>query len=212
MPVNPTITAITESRIIGIVRRGTTEQAVADVRRLIRLGLRAIEVSLSTPRAIEVIAAVSKSADPSLHLGIGTVLSADEVAMAKGAGASFIVSPVSKIEVVEAAKDAGLVGVIGAMTPTECVVARDHGADFLKLFPAEMWSLDAMRGLLAALPALRLVPTGGLTLESGRTWLDHGAVAVGLGSSLTRMTSDAALRRGVQALARPQADEETVVG
>ena len=203
MPTHATLTAITDSRVIGIIRRRTAEEAIADVKRLIRVGVRAIEVSLSTPRAIEVIAAVAPSAGDDLHLGIGTVLAARDVELAKAAGASFIVSPISKAEVIAAARDQELVSVIGVMTPTECVIAADNGADLLKLFPASLWPLKSMRGLLTALPALRLVPTGGITLEASSTWLDAGAVAVGLGSSLTTVSSDDTLRQGIKALARP---------
>ena len=207
MPTHATLTAITDSRVIGIIRRRTAEEAIADVKRLIRVGVRAIEVSLSTPRAIEVIAAVAPSAGDDLHLGIGTVLAARDVELAKAAGASFIVSPISKAEVIDAARDHGLVRVLGVMTPTECFTAADNGADLLKLFPASLWPLKSMRGLLAALPALRLVPTGGVTLDASSTWLEAGAVAVGLGSSLTKVSSDEVLQRGIGALARPGREE-----
>ena len=103
---------------------------------------------------------------------------------------------------IAAAHECGLVSVMGAMTPTECITAAEAGADLLKLFPANLWSLRAMHDLLTALPDLRLVPTGGIRLSEAAAWLDAGAVAVGLGSSLSSISSDQALHDEIESLAR----------
>lgn len=201
MTAQQTLDAISESRVVAIVREGTADEAKREVDRLIDAGVRAIEVSLSTPRALDVARWMAGVKDECLHFGVGTVLTARDVEEAADAGASFIVSPISHAGLLSTSRSLGLVSIVGAMTPTECMVAWEAGADFLKLFPANMWTFDALRGLLQALPSLRLVPTGGITLSTAHAWLDAGAVAVGMGTALRLNGSVDELRKAVRALA-----------
>ncbi|GAA3734679.1 bifunctional 4-hydroxy-2-oxoglutarate aldolase/2-dehydro-3-deoxy-phosphogluconate aldolase [Leifsonia bigeumensis] len=197
-----TLEAITSSRVVAIVREGSADAAKREVERLVEAGIRVVEVSLSTPGALEVARWMADEMDAEgLHFGVGTVLAAHDVEEAAATGASFIVSPISRAGLISTCKELGLVSIVGAMTPTECVVASDGGADLLKLFPANMWTLDALKGLLQALPELRLVPTGGITLSSAKTWLDAGAVAVGMGSALRTTGSVRPLQAALEALA-----------
>lgn len=196
-----TLDAITESRVVAIVREGTADEAKREVDRLIEAGVRAIEVSLSTPRALEVARWMAGVKDECQHFGVGTVLTTRDVEKAADAGASFIVSPISRAGLISTSRSLGLVSIVGAMTPTECVVAWEAGADFLKLFPANMWTFDALKGLLQALPSLRLVPTGGISLSTASAWLDAGAVAVGMGTALRATGPAGELREAVRSLA-----------
>lgn len=202
MTAQGTLEAIASSRVVAIVRENSADDAKREVEKLVEAGIRAVEVSLSTPGALEVARWMADEMDADgLHFGVGTVLTTRDVEEAAATGASFIVSPISRSGLISTCKALGLVSIVGAMTPTECVVASDSGADLLKLFPANMWTLDALKGLLQALPELRLVPTGGITLASARTWLDAGAVAVGMGSALRTNGPVGQLREALRALA-----------
>lgn len=199
---NPVFHAIAQSRLIGIVRESTPDEARAEVRRLADAGVRAIEVSLSTPDAWSVVSWMRRDiAGDEVHIGVGTVLSADQADRSAEAGAEFIVSPISSADLLAASAAHGMVSVVGCMTPSECYAAAAHGADFVKLFPASMWNTGSMRDLLQALPALRLVPTGGVTVDNARQWLDAGAAAVGAGGALRRLTDRRRLAEFVRSLA-----------
>jgi 2-dehydro-3-deoxyphosphogluconate aldolase/(4S)-4-hydroxy-2-oxoglutarate aldolase len=202
---NAVAQAIAQSRLVGIVRESTADAARTEVRRLVDAGTRAIEVSLSTPAALSVVEWMSRDiAGGDVHVGVGTVLSADQVDRAAEAGAEFIVSPISSAELLAATAAHGLVSVVGCMTPTECFEAASHGADFVKLFPASMWNTGSMRDLLQALPALRLVPTGGVTVANAMEWLDAGAAAVGAGGALRRLSDPRQLADFIRGLAGDQ--------
>lgn len=177
---------IREQGIVAIVREATAQRAAEAVAAIVAGGIRAVEVSLVTPDAFSVIAAAAESAPPGVAIGVGTVMTPAEVAEAVVAGAQFIVSPTLDEAVVRATKEAGLVSSPGVLTPSEAVRAIGWGADFAKLFPATLWSPGSLRDLLAALPALPTIPTGGVTVASAPEWIAAGAVAVGVGSTLTR--------------------------
>jgi 2-dehydro-3-deoxyphosphogluconate aldolase/(4S)-4-hydroxy-2-oxoglutarate aldolase len=179
--------AILALKAIAIIREKDEKSARAEAIRLLGSGIRIVEVSLTTPGALDTIAWLQESeGDPDRHIGVGTVLTPADVDRAKSAGAEFIVSPISSPALLESARQHGLTSVVGALTPTECYNAATAGADFVKLFPATLWSPKEMAGMLQALPALRLVPTGGVTLETAPEWIASGAVALGLGGALRR--------------------------
>ncbi|HEU0256355.1 MAG TPA: bifunctional 4-hydroxy-2-oxoglutarate aldolase/2-dehydro-3-deoxy-phosphogluconate aldolase [Microbacteriaceae bacterium] len=185
--------AIRETKTIAIIREKSEEAARQEATRLLGCGVRVVEVSLVTPGALDVLRWMNDSLHSAgRHFGAGTVLTADDARAAKKAGAEFIVSPISSLALLGAAHEAGMTSVVGALTPTECHEAATGGADFVKLFPASLWSPKDMKGLLQALPTLRLVPTGGVTLDSATRWIEAGAVALGLGGTLRR-AGDAAV-------------------
>jgi 2-dehydro-3-deoxyphosphogluconate aldolase/(4S)-4-hydroxy-2-oxoglutarate aldolase len=181
------LTLVRRERVVGIIRRGTASEAYDDARALLGAGLSVVEVSLTTPRAVDVIA---KLAYDTPAIGAGTVLTVDQVERVADAGAGFIVSPILDAEVVAAARRRGLVAMPAAFTPTEMVGAVRAGADLVKVFPASAWRPDAIRDVLAALPDLPLLPTGGVGLADARDWIRAGAVGVGLGSALNGITPD----------------------
>jgi 2-dehydro-3-deoxyphosphogluconate aldolase/(4S)-4-hydroxy-2-oxoglutarate aldolase len=197
--------AIRDQRVIGIVRTSTAEAAHAAATALLQAGLRVVEVSLVTPGALEVIKDLAAVDIPGSHIGVGTVLRPDQVTAAVRAGAEFVVSPVLDAEVVGAARDQDLVVIPGAATPSEAVQARRLGADMVKVFPASAWTPEVLRDVLAALPDIPFVPTGGVTLENAPEWIGAGALAVGLGSALTRGPADHVSARVADLLARARA-------
>lgn len=189
------VEAITRGRVVSIVRERSASDARSEVLRLVNAGAQAIEVSLGTPDALDVVRwMVDKFAGRAVQCGVGTVLAVDQVHTAADLGARFVVSPISGTELVSAARGRGLVGLFGAMTPTECCAAAAAGAEFIKLFPARAWTPSRLRDLLQAMPNLRMVPTGGLALDDAEPWLTAGAAALGLGGALRRESSTARLR------------------
>lgn len=177
--------AIRDQGIIAIVRAKTAEAAVANVHTLVMSGLRAVEVSLVTPDALDVIRHAQRECGARAAIGVGTAMSARDVEQAVEAGASFVVAPTTREDVIRAAVHAGVAVLPGAATPTEAMQAVEWGATFVKLFPASLWSPDALRDVLAALPQLLAVPTGGVNIENAADWIRAGAVALGVGSALT---------------------------
>ena len=117
-------------------------------------------------------------------IGTGSVLDADTARRAIEAGARYVVSPVFEPEVVEEAHRQGVPAMPGAFTPTEILRAHQAGADIVKVFPAEVFGPAFIKGVLAPMPFLRLMPTGGVTPENAGDWIRAGAAAVGLGSAL----------------------------
>lgn len=178
--------AISDQRVIAIVRASTAGDAHRSAVALLRAGLRAVEVSLVTPGAFDVINELVETGYPGAHIGVGTVLHTNDVAEAASAGAEFVVSPNLDAEVVSATKALGLLSLPGVLTPSEAVLARSLGADYVKLFPASAWSPGVMGDVLAALSGLAFVPTGGISLHEAPNWIGAGARAVGIGGALTR--------------------------
>jgi 2-dehydro-3-deoxyphosphogluconate aldolase / (4S)-4-hydroxy-2-oxoglutarate aldolase len=167
---------------IAVVRLDDAEAAVAAAEAVHAGGVSAIEVTLTTPGALGVIDRLS--AREGMLVGAGSVLDADDAREAIAAGARFLVSPVLAIELVEVAHDAGVPVMLGAFTPTEILWAHRAGADAVKVFPSDALGPSFIKGVLAPMPFLRLVPTGGVTPGNVGDWLRAGAVAVGLGGAL----------------------------
>lgn len=176
--------AIGAGGVIAILRGDFRPHIDAIVDALVEGGVRAIEISLTSPAALPQIEAAAARSAGRATIGAGTVLSADDVREAAAAGASFMVSPVVDADTIRAALERGLVPVPGAYTPTEALLATRLGAPAVKLFPADTLGPAFVRGLLAPLPFLKLVPTGGVTLDRAAAFAEAGAWAVGVGTPL----------------------------
>lgn len=175
--------AVVAQRVVGIVRAADPVTASRTVDALAEGGLQVLEVSLTTPGALDVVRdAVVRH--PGLLIGAGTVLDGPSARLAVLAGARFLVSPALDPAVLRMAHRYGVVAMPGAGTPTEVVRALELGADLVKLFPASSHGPTAVSDLLQALPQAPLVPTGGVTTQDAPDYVRAGAVAVGMGSSL----------------------------
>ena len=170
--------------IIAIIRADSSEQLVAVAEALLAGGVTAMEVTMTTPNALKVIAEVTARFGDKVLMGVGSVLDPETCRAAILAGAEFVVTPVTKPEVIGMCHRYGKPIASGAFTPTECLLAQESGADFVKLFPAELAGPKYIRNLLAPLPMLQIIPTGGVTPETAAEFLDAGCVALGAGSSL----------------------------
>ncbi len=186
-------TAIIESGVVGIVRTTNAERAVSLTRQLWSAGVPVVEVALTTPGGLQALEALSGEVNGERVLGAGTVLDAATARLAVLAGARVLVTPTLAEEVIEVGHRYGVATVIGCSTPTEMLRATELGADLVKVFPASLWSPRILADVLAALPQLECVPTGGISPDAAVDWIQAGAVAVGLGSGLTS-GDDAAAR------------------
>jgi 2-dehydro-3-deoxyphosphogluconate aldolase/(4S)-4-hydroxy-2-oxoglutarate aldolase len=149
-------------------------------------GLRTVEISVSTPGAIEAVTALAaERSDPACIIGTGTITDVATARAAVEAGADFLVSPISDPSVIAVGLGARVPVLAGAATPGEAVAAMQAGASLVKLFPARMFTPAVLADILQALPDLPLVPVGGIAIRDVGAWLGAGAVAVGLGTSLT---------------------------
>lgn len=171
---------------IAIVRLDDLSEALAIARALIGGGITVMEFTLTNRDALGAVERVRAELGTAATVGAGTMLDAESARAAIGSGAQFLVSPALEPEVVRAGVEAGVPVVCGALTPTEILAAHRLGAALVKVFPARAFGPAYIKDLLAPLPELRLVPTGGVDLENCADFLRAGAYSVGLGSSLVR--------------------------
>jgi len=179
-----TIDSLLKYKIMGLVRTNdqATGQSMADA--MVDAGIRAIEITLTTPGALNIVESLSNNQD--LVVGVGTVLSKKDVKSAAKAGAKFIVSPNTDLAVIEKSKKLDLISMPGVATATEVGNAINAGADILKLFPASTYGPTHLKALRDPYPNRLWCPTGGVTLDSVDQWFAAGANLIGLGGPLTK--------------------------
>jgi 2-dehydro-3-deoxyphosphogluconate aldolase/(4S)-4-hydroxy-2-oxoglutarate aldolase len=172
-----------KSRLIGIVRLDHLELAVAAATSAIDAGLEVVEVTFTLPTAAKAIERL-RAGRPKALIGAGTVRQRKELDAAVAAGAEFLVAPGLNLELLEPAHKAGVTMLPGVFTPSEVDLALRHGAEILKLFPAEPAGPAYLAALLQPFPAARIVPTGGIAPDNAVAYLKAGAAAVAMGSSI----------------------------
>lgn len=200
------------ARVVSIIRMKDAAGLASVAAALRRGGVRALEVTMTVPGAVGIIREMARTKEPGTLIGAGTVLDAGTAKDVIAAGADFVVSPVFDRDTVGICREAGVVVAPGAFTPTEIVAAWRAGADIVKVFPATSLGPQFIRDLRGPLPQVRLMPTGGVTLENARDFLAAGAVCVGLGAALVDAKAveagdwaaiEARARRLMESLARP---------
>jgi 2-dehydro-3-deoxyphosphogluconate aldolase / (4S)-4-hydroxy-2-oxoglutarate aldolase len=178
------ISLLTDPGIIAIVRTQQSAQVGPLVEALLAGGIKAIEITMTTPNALAAIREAREKAGERALIGVGTVLNAYTCQAAIEAGAEFVVTPICRVELVAKAHTAGCPIMLGAYTPTEAQLAHEAGADFIKIFPAEGLGPNYIKALRAPLPHLRIVPTGGVDVQNVADFLKAGCAALGVGSAL----------------------------
>ena len=170
--------------VVAVIRLTDASQlrAVADA--LAAGGVRALEVTMTVPRAVELIEELALSLPPGILVGAGTVLDAETARQVIAAGARFVVSPVFRPAVIEMTHRHDVAVMPGCFTPTEILGAWEQGADIVKVFPATALGPAFFRDIRGPLPQLRLMPTGGVTADNAGEWIRAGAVAIGVGTAL----------------------------
>lgn len=188
--------------LVAILRGIRPSEAVSIAAALSEAGIVCLEVPLNSPQPFDSIAAIRDANISSLTVGAGTVLTRDDVRDAASAGAAFIVSPNTDIEVIKLTKASGLTSVPGFFTPTEALAAAHAGADALKLFPADGAPPAHLKAMKAVLPpSLPILAVGGVTEVNMGQWLAAGAAGFGIGGALYRPGDSAdTVRRKANAL------------
>jgi 2-dehydro-3-deoxyphosphogluconate aldolase/(4S)-4-hydroxy-2-oxoglutarate aldolase len=177
-------TEIERAGVVAIIRTSDPSTVTGTAQALMDGGVRALEITMSVPGAVELIRSLAKTILPGFLLGAGTVTDAETAVRVIDAGARFIVSPVFRPAVVKAAHAGGVPAMPGCFSPTEILEAWDAGADIVKVFPATALGPGYLKDVHGPLPQVKLMPTGGVTIDNAGDWIKAGAVAVGIGSAL----------------------------
>jgi 2-dehydro-3-deoxyphosphogluconate aldolase/(4S)-4-hydroxy-2-oxoglutarate aldolase len=183
------VAQVEQAGIVAVIRMKEPQKLRAVVDALAEGGIRALEITMTVPGAVELIRQLAPTLPAGFIFGAGTVLDADTVHQVVDAGARFIVSPVFRREVIAACQAREDASKPGCFSPTEIHDAWDAGADVVKVFPATALGPGYLKDVRAPLPQVKLMPTGGVTVENAGDWIRAGAVAVGVGSSLLDTTA-----------------------
>ena len=170
--------------IVAIIRASSADELIEAAAAIHAGGVDVIEVTMTTPNALQVINDVSSTYGDKVLVGAGSVLDAETARAVMLSGADFVVSPVTKPDVIEICNRYGKVVIPGAFTPTEILMAWETGADYVKVFPSSGVGADYIKDVKAPLPQIPLVPTGGINAENAADFITAGATALGVGSAL----------------------------
>jgi 2-dehydro-3-deoxyphosphogluconate aldolase / (4S)-4-hydroxy-2-oxoglutarate aldolase len=171
--------------LIPVLRASSVQAGQALVDAMMAGGITVVEVTMTVPDALILLHELKQQHGNSLLLGSGTVTDAAQAEATIDAGAEFVVSPSLHLDVIAKTKELGKVSIPGALTPTEVITAWRAGADYVKVFPCSaMGGASYLKSLLAPFPELKLIPTGGVTLQTAADFLKAGARALGVGQDL----------------------------
>jgi len=178
------LTRIREMGLVPVLRAASEEQAMELAAAIVEGGITVLEVTMTVPGAVRVMARLAKER-PEILLGAGTVLDPETAHACIEEGAQFIVSPGFNLKTVELCRKQSIAVLPGALTPTEILAAWEAGADVVKVFPVSaMGGAKYLKSLKAPLPQIELIPTGGVSLTTAREYLEAGAYALGVGADL----------------------------
>lgn len=199
------IRQITERGVIPVIRAASADEARRAIDAIKTGGIDIFEVTMTVPGAIQLIEKLVSAYAADALIGAGTVLDAEAARACVDAGAQFIISPALNLETIRFCNQAETVVMPGALTPTEILTAWNAGADFVKVFPAgAMGGASYLKSLKAPLPHIKLIPTGGVSLETAADFIKAGASAIGVGADLVDLE---ALRKGQDDLIAAKARE-----
>jgi 2-dehydro-3-deoxyphosphogluconate aldolase/(4S)-4-hydroxy-2-oxoglutarate aldolase len=176
--------AIEAMGVVAVIRLKDPAKLRAVVDALAEGGVRALEVTMTVPGAVDLIRSLAPTMPAGFLLGAGTITDAEMAQAVIDAGARYVVSPVFRRAVISACHERDVPVMPGCFSPTEILDAHDAGADIIKVFPATMLGPQFLKDVRAPLPQVKLMPTGGVTLDNAGDWIRAGAVAVGVGSAL----------------------------
>jgi 2-dehydro-3-deoxyphosphogluconate aldolase / (4S)-4-hydroxy-2-oxoglutarate aldolase len=175
--------------VVAVIRLKEPARLRAVVDAMAEGGVRALEVTMTVPGAVELIRGLAPALPAGFLLGAGTVTDRATARAVIDAGAAFVVGPVFRPEVIALCHESDVAVMPGCFSPTEILAAHECGADIVKVFPATMLGPQFIRDVRAPLPQVKLMPTGGVSLDNAGEWIRAGAVAVGIGSALLDATA-----------------------
>lgn len=179
---------LTHTGVIAVVRANSKEEALLIVDHIIQGGITAIEITFTIDNALDVIKEVSKhyKDNKDIIIGAGTVLDPETARLAILHGAEFIVGPNFNKEVAKLANRYQIPYTPGCFTINEMIEAMEYGVDIIKVFPGGAFGPKIIKDIKGPLPQINLMPTGGVSLDNAQTWIETGAICVGVGSDLTK--------------------------
>ncbi|OIJ08199.1 2-dehydro-3-deoxyphosphogluconate aldolase [Anaerobacillus arseniciselenatis] len=175
---------IKEKAIVAVIRGAKPENILPIAKALSGGGVKTLEITVETPKVLTLIEEVSSTLGDDVIVGAGTVLDSETARAAIMAGAKFIFSPIVDQEMIKLTKRYGVISIPGALTPTEILRAYESGADIVKVFPANAFGPDYLNAVHGPLPHIPLMPTGGIDVDNVADYINAGAVAAGVGSTL----------------------------
>jgi 2-dehydro-3-deoxyphosphogluconate aldolase / (4S)-4-hydroxy-2-oxoglutarate aldolase len=178
------VQSIEKHKAVAVLRFPKEEQFEPIFEALIQGGIKVLEITMTVPNALKLIEKAAAGAPDDMIVGAGSVIDRESVKKTVAAGAEFIVSPIVKDEVIDEANKLDKAVLPGAFTPSEIQHAWEAGSDIIKVFPANIVGMAFFKAVKAPLPHLKLMPTGGVSLTNVNEWIESGACAVGIGSSL----------------------------
>ncbi len=207
-PVN-VMQRIRDIGIVPVVRASSSEEAMAAVEAICDGGIPILEITMTVPGAVRIIAELSRRMGDTALIGAGTVLDANNAKACIDAGARFVVSPSLDVPTIEACRKLGVPVFPGALTPTEIVTAWKAGADAVKVFPASaVGGASYLKSVKSPLPQVELIPTGGVSVKTAADFLAAGAFALGVGADLVDLK---ALRSGQASMITEKAREYVAI-
>jgi len=183
-PREEIVAGIEQAGVVAVIRLTEPGKLRPVVDAIAEGGIRALEITMTVPGAVDLIGQLAPVLPAGFILGAGTVLDSATAIRVVDAGAQFVVSPVFRPTVIETCHGRGIAAMPGCFTPTEILAAWDAGADVVKVFPATALGPAFFKDIRGPLPHVKLMPTGGVTLDNAGEWIRAGAVAVGVGTAL----------------------------
>ncbi|MBW8348596.1 bifunctional 4-hydroxy-2-oxoglutarate aldolase/2-dehydro-3-deoxy-phosphogluconate aldolase [Bacillus sp. IITD106] len=172
------------SGLVAVVREANLENIVPICEALYEGGIYALEITAETPKVTALIEKAAEEVGDKILVGAGTVLDPETARAVIAAGAKFVVSPTLNIDTIKTVKRYGITSIPGALTPTEILTAYEHGADMIKVFPANVFGPSYVKSIHGPLPQIPLMVTGGITHQNIEDYVKSGAAAIGIGSNL----------------------------
>lgn len=204
---NTVIGTLEKTGVIGVIRAESSEELLDISRALRDGGVVASEITMTTPNALDAIATVNAKLGDDCLIGVGSVLDPETARAAILAGAQFVFAPTLDLDVIAMAHRYDRVAIPGALTPTEVLRAWTGGADMVKIFPANHFGPQYIKDLHAPMPQIKVTPTGGVNLDTVKSWIQAGAASVGVGSALVKKDLIRAKDwKGLSALAKRYVD------
>lgn len=179
------IRQIVETGVVPVVRASSAIEATRAIEAVRAGGINIFEITMTVPDAVRLIEKLTDKFGDGALIGAGTVLTTEQAKDCIAAGAQFVISPAFNLETVAVCRKSEIVVMPGALSPTEIVAAWNAGADFVKVFPAgALGGASYIKSIKAPLPHIKIIPTGGVSLENAAEFLRAGASALGVGADL----------------------------